>query len=607
MAADAQIDDLLRQSRFKDAFILMECIALEGGMPDEAQIRALPEASLHASSLLTQALGEIVFLRGEYHEAKRLLEQAVKGYGAMAYPAGMLSAMCALVHVLLRLGECPAAATLLEFLREEYDRKPAEERSGELPFALAAGSRLIGGGSRVKRWYMEAVDLYEQQLRLKAAALALAELLQCGPELEPSVWEGLAWRLQRWTADSEVSAAVLTWILALRDAQLGQWERVYSRLRPYMHDYWKEQSMVHPAYVRLLYLRAAILSGSWEAAAALDGLRELRQQYPVDLRLQHAALLALSDGCRRFGLSGEADEAMSEAGFIGRYLMLPADAAVSAESLAPAHAIDEKPADEQTDQPKPEGGWRVSFFGGLSFGRGADAVRHIRWKRKKAQELCMFLLLQPNYTCPREQLTELLQLGESPEKANKSLYVIIHQLKQTLYDELSIRDGISTREGLVGLREEAFEHVDVERYLTLVRVADQLWLKDWDLAYELYQEAFALYDDLLPEFPYFTWLDNRREYVLDKQISVIRKLCQLAAKQRDSVLEEIYCQEWIRLRPYQEEAYQQLMRLLIRSNRMSEMGFVYDRFAARCRDELGTEPSEEIRALFRGRGIEHFT
>lgn len=77
----------------------------------------------------------------------------------------------------------------------------------------------------------------------------------------------------------------------------------------------------------------------------------------------------------------------------------------------------------------------------------------------------------------------------------------------------------------------------------------------------------------------------------------------MAAEQDDNELEETYCREWIRLQPEQEEAYGHLIRLLLSLKRIGEIGPLYERLSRICRDELGAEPSEEIRQLLRRNGI----
>lgn len=613
MELDRQFRHRSRQTQGAGDFMQLESVLLEGGRLDEAELRRLPEASLSASPLLMQELGRICYRKGELHEAKRRLEDAVKGFAALAFPSELRFAICSLVHVLLRLGETSAAETLLVFILQEYERMPGNEREGELPHALAAGSHLIDSLNRTKRWYMEAIDLYEQRQRTKDAAFVMAELMQrCGESVTPDEWGALAWRLRRWTAVSGEHRDCADLILSLRDAQQQQWERFSLRLEHLIRSARneKKEDYLLSIHIQLLHSRVMAELRSDAAASSLDGLVELRHTYAADLVLQHDVLLALGAGFRSLGRVEEAELALAEAGYVGRYLKLPgyidSDPPASNRASAPQSApFESPPLSSSMDRTASE--WRVRFFGGLTFENGVDVIRQIRWKRKKALELFIFLLCQPKYMCPKDQLTDLLELGDNPDKANKTLYVMIHQLKQTLSEQLSISNGVYTREGLVMLRDDAFEYVDIEKYQALVRVADQLWSRNRELSCELYEEAYVMYDDLLPEFPYFTWLDNIREYLLDKQTAVIRKLCQIAEEQQDFQLEETYCQEWIRLRPYQEEAYQRLLHLLIRSKRLSEVSFVYERFAVRCRDELGIEPSEELRSLLRRSGFESFS
>ncbi len=596
---DPRIDALLDCGLHKEAFIRLERMAMEGERPDEDCLRRLPVLMLDASPLLLREMGNGRLRAGDLQEAKLWLTRAVAEFGATDDPDGLLAALCSLSPVLLRLGEAEEASALFEFLEREAESLPADRIAGTLPLALAFGYARKGEPERAKGKYAEAIDLFERSRKYEEAAGALTELLhQCGTQLSAAEWEELAWRLRHWASRDSGIALAAEWIPGLRMLQGEQWEEAYSRLRPVLDASWEREPYRHRVYAHLALFRAALRIDPLLSENLLPVLKELRQAYDADLALRRDMLLVVSEGCGRIGRTEEAREALKEAGYIERYLMLKPEGKPS----APVRA--DRPFGPADDRSKEERlGWRIVCFGGLSFERGEHEVRLIRWKRKKAQELCAFLLLQPKYAYPKEQLVEQLELGEDRDKANKLLYVVIHQLKQTLLEELGVKDGVGIREGLVALREEAFDYVDVERYLTLIRVADQLWPKDRALSYEMYQEAFGLYGDLLPELPYFSWLERMREFLLEKQAAILRKLRLMAEEQGDRELEETYCREWIRLSPDQEEAYGHLIRLLLDLKRTGEIALLYERLKRICRDELGAEPSEELRVLLRRNGI----
>lgn len=236
-------------------------------------------------------------------------------------------------------------------------------------------------------------------------------------------------------------------------------------------------------------------------------------------------------------------------------------------------------------------------MGGLKLIGKAAQIAHIPWKRKKAKELFLYLLLEPHYSAGKEQMAELLLPGSEPERAVKHLYVIIHQLKKALQSSLHIENGIVIREDQIRLNESMIEFVDVEQYLSLIRVADQLWVQDRELSLELYTKAHLLYGPLLPELPYLDWLEQRRVYLQEKQTALLHRLGRAASDAGHFDQAHLYFLEWIELRPYQEEAYQEMMRLLVGVGRHQEAERWYSKLAEVCRTELLTEPSAETRLI----------
>jgi len=606
MQAAAHIEDLLARHRYREACIRMESLLLDGCRLSEPWLRCLPEEQLYVSPLLLQELGELSLSSGKLQEALRLLDSAVKGYSAMAFPDRLLTAMSWLSQTLLRLGQLNEAETLLTFLKEEHERTPAAARlDGAIPLALAAGNRLIDGSDRRAEWYRDAIDCFERRRQYKEAASALANwLLDNDAAPHVPIGDGIAWRIGQWHAAGEGLDGMAAWLQALLDAAACRWERAYRGLQALLDSGWQaEADYAHAAYAEAVMLRAELELQNGEAESRLRAVRSLRTKHAADIQLAYRLLHEEHAGRMALGQLDEAQTALAEAAIIGRYLQLPPSQAMEAAEESPAAEVEAAPV--RLSQPEDgRGSWRVRFFGGLCFERGTNEIRHIRWKRRKAQELCICLLLQPRYAYPKEQLVELLQLGEDEKKAIRQLYVIIHQLKQTLLEQLGIDEGAYTREGLVMLREDAFEYVDTERYQALLRIAEPLWSRDRALSHELYQEAYLLYGELLPELPYLGWLDNLRVYMQERQIAVIRRLRHIAEDRQDSASEESYCQEWIRLAPYGEEAHGYLLRMLLRRGRYGEAQLVYARYAELCREEWGAEPSEDIRALMRRVGVE---
>jgi DNA-binding SARP family transcriptional activator len=589
-------DRRLRTEAFR-----MERDLLAGRPVDAALLRALPESAVKSSAFLTQALGEALLHEGRLAEAKTHLAEAVRRFAAMAFPERLLLAMSALAVASCRSGDKDNAQTLHAFLKRECDAMPPADRPGRLLLALAGGSRLSASPEQGKRWYAEAVEAFEQASQTGEAVFALGEwLLFGGGGRNEAGLSSVAWKIRMWTglAETREDMRPAGWLAALADLIMAPTETACRRLHALLPALARRLPADLHAGSQALLLRHSLQLAPDLAASLVDSLEAARDRCAADHRLQLSVLPALAEAYSATGQDGHAAAAREEAAQRSR--LFPADDLPVSDTkpveTAPLPRTGRFPAIGSPASLK----WRVRLFGGLCFEKGQTTVSRIRWKRKKSQELLLYLFLQPNYACTKEQLIDVLQLGEDPAKAAQNLYVLVHQLKATLLGELGVADGVASRGGLIALREDAFDYVDVERYLALLRVADQLWRSDRELAGELYREAWLLYDGLLTEFPYWSWLDPIREYVLERQISIVRKLRLLAETAGDAELEEMYGRDWLRLRPYEEEAVQHMLRLLQRTNRTGELLRLYREYDDWCSRELGIAPSVALQTYVRG-------
>jgi DNA-binding SARP family transcriptional activator len=244
--------------------------------------------------------------------------------------------------------------------------------------------------------------------------------------------------------------------------------------------------------------------------------------------------------------------------------------------------------------------WRIDWFFGLRFVCGERELLDIPWKRKKALELFLYLLSRPHYAAAREWVMEALFGDEEPPKAMNRLYVSAHRLKQVLSQHFGIEDGVVFRDGMVRLGESFVEWVDVEKYAALSRVGDQLWSADRPLAVEMYEEAVQMYGPILPEYPYMDWLNEMRTMLAERQSVMLARLGAYWTALGDFDRAVHCCRMRIEADPAREEAYQEMLRVLMAAGRTSEARTWSERLAEMCRREWGTEPSAELKRLVKG-------
>lgn len=576
------------------AVIRLECTILEGGRLDTELLAKLPEGVLGGSPLLQKAYGEQLADAGRMTEAKELLQKSVKGFARQTFQQELLAAMATLAFVQMRMGELHEAETVLIFLKNEYEREETA-KGGHVPLAIARGAQLIGEEGNRRLYYQAAFDSFDRAADLENGSRALLEmLLDLGPALGGRMMEAHALLKLRISASPAVA----------------DYETAFAAAALYVEERWEEaaNALSRLPQGRLpVVLDVALRCNCYMAMLRCgrplpeDGLERLRSEARLfagdaSIQFQYACL-----GFER--KLGERDEAgarraIGQAEALGK-LCASGQARIQIQAMHRALDTLVRDLDERKGQ---ERLWNVSCFGMMKFTRGNTEVTDFRWKRRKAQELLLYLLLQPNYTCPRDQILEKLFADSESDRKAGQLYVTIHSLKQVLREALGCEDVIVARNGVVKIG-TLLEQVDVEKYRTLIRVGDQLWPGDRELAAELYEQAVQLYEELVPELPYIDWLDGFRNHYGEVQAVTLKRLVYYALDKGRYDLAESYCTGWLQIRPAEEEAYQGMIRLLMRQGKTAEANRWYRKLETVCREELNVAPLPETKRLLQGEGI----
>jgi DNA-binding SARP family transcriptional activator len=174
------------------------------------------------------------------------------------------------------------------------------------------------------------------------------------------------------------------------------------------------------------------------------------------------------------------------------------------------------------------------------------------------------------------------------------LNVTIHQLNQTIKNEFQIESCVLNKEGIIRLQAHFFGNIDVEDYLTLGRVADQLLISDKEVSIEYYEKAYKIYGTLAPDFLYVDWLNEIREDLLNKQIIILDKLGKNAFDKKSYERAEYFYQLGLELAPHREQIYHELIKSLIELGKKKEAANCYKKYEKMCKEELGSEPLKII-------------
>jgi DNA-binding SARP family transcriptional activator len=481
-------------------------------------------------------------------------------------------------------------------LRDEWDESD-EEVGGDVAYALACGSRLIEEEGNADSYYTQAVAAYDRDGEAVRAGETLFEQLAfaCGHTASWE-WEERYAELRQRVNARQLAGSYLHYLNVLKADAAGEWDTVSTFVA---EQEWTGLRHPYGSMALLLGMKAAIAAQDETALRRLTGRMQngrLAAEADIDLQFEWACLqgeMASAKGdwraVRQFLAHARAAHRMG----------LPPKKADRMDKLSQAAAIGETGEAAEAAVPPEPGAWHVKLFGALTFIRDGEEISDIQWKRKKTKELLLFLLLQPDYSASRETVAEALFPESEPDKMTNQLYVCAHQLKQVIKAYLDADAGITLKDGTVRLKNGMIDVVDVERYFAMMRVGNRLWLTDRELAAGMYEKAVPLYGAIAPEVQYADWLDRFREQALEKQVEALRKLSAYAAERSQHGRAEAHLRDWIRLQPLREEAYQELLRVLMVQDKKSEAGNLFKHWEHLCRAEIGTDPVAETRNILR--------
>jgi DNA-binding SARP family transcriptional activator len=206
---------------------------------------------------------------------------------------------------------------------------------------------------------------------------------------------------------------------------------------------------------------------------------------------------------------------------------------------------------------------------------------------RKPRTLLALLLLRAGGLVSRDELIDLLWPENPPETAANTIQVYVSQLRRALGPELVRTEG----NGYVLTADR--ETIDVHRFDRLVEEAHRPRVKP-ETAVRLLDEALSLWHGQpLPDLP----AEGARLSALRLQALGRRIDAELELGRHAEVLAEL--ESLTRNEPFREQFTAQLMIALYRSGRQAEALEAFQRLRATLGEELGLEPTPELRDLER--------
>ncbi len=201
---------------------------------------------------------------------------------------------------------------------------------------------------------------------------------------------------------------------------------------------------------------------------------------------------------------------------------------------------------------------------------------------RKAEALFYYLVIQKQAT--REELVGLFWGEIQDELAKKNLRNAMYKIRKA-FDMEVIH---SPQKSIVLLNDE----------ISIISDYHQIMKNPSEMT-DLYRGEFLKGFSVKDEAMFSHWLENQRTLFESQYISVLYKEVEKAIKQKDFHMGEKISKEIIEQDPYDERAYRLLMNVYDEFSLPNKGLEVFQNLARFLEEELGVEPSEDTRRLYR--------
>ncbi|MBP1933496.1 bacterial transcriptional activator domain-containing protein [Ammoniphilus resinae] len=243
-----------------------------------------------------------------------------------------------------------------------------------------------------------------------------------------------------------------------------------------------------------------------------------------------------------------------------------------------------------------------SLFHHFSIQYGDAPLKISGWGRRKAPELLLCLLIQPDHQLSKEQMIELLFQTDDFLKASNHLHVIIHQLNRTFQKIMDSKVDdfkmVQVTQGVIHLDKEWLGEIDLKHYKELIEAGNKEWLQNPKEAVIIYEQARKIYHPtFLPEYLYIDWLNDYREELKGTFYQLMQKLIQYYQRKEDSSSVCFLYEELIAHNSEEEEHYQKYISYLLQIQEHSSAKHWYGLYKNMMKKEWGATPTYTLQQL----------
>lgn len=244
---------------------------------------------------------------------------------------------------------------------------------------------------------------------------------------------------------------------------------------------------------------------------------------------------------------------------------------------------------------------RIYLTGAISVERDARLVEERHFPGRQGRLAFVFLTSERHRSIGRDELVDVLWSDAPPPGVDSAMAALLSKLRAVLRRAgLAPADAaIDARSGGVQLRLPSAAWVDLEAAADAIDEAEgALRAGDTGPAWSAANVAVTIGRRSFLASEEAPWIEARRTKLRATLVRGLQCLSDVSAGNGESSLAVQYAKEIVALEPFQETAYQHVMRLHAQMGNRAEALRVFGQCRQLLREELGTSPSPQTAAVF---------
>jgi len=243
---------------------------------------------------------------------------------------------------------------------------------------------------------------------------------------------------------------------------------------------------------------------------------------------------------------------------------------------------------------------KVNMLGSFSLYDGEGILLEDEGKSRKLWNLLAYIIVNRGRKLSPTELPEILCSDDRIEDPVKAVKNLVYRLRLLLFNSPMPKfEYIKQNGGIYRWNTEIPVVTDIDQIIEMYKMAQREEITH-DEAIKKYMEAVDLYKgDFLPRLSYEEWTITLRVYYHRMYTYCLLELFDLLSKEKNYEPMIGICEKAISLDPYDEGIYIIYLKSLIGLNMEKQALKAYEEITERLYNELGINPSEEIKQIYR--------